>query len=229
MSKRELIDWAKQELTLYVEKHEKSEKTILAAYGAFLEFLERAEDLENPGEAGAILIHLLLEDPLTPIEDDEEHWEQVWKYDASDIGKDQATSLHQCKRRGSLFKRVDYDYDSKTGLEKISYSDLERAICVDIETGQSYQPENLELSVLDDVDPIQMPYTPTDKIKIFVDRFRYYKDSLDFDTMGILAIMKPKEDAKEIMRWFKRNQETNRWERIEKSEYFGRKVKEKRK
>lgn len=224
MNKMELIDWARNELELFdkVEKG-KFEKESDVAYQTFRDFLNREEELNDIGLSASLLIKLLLEDPLTPIEDDEESWEQVWKYDPSDIGKDEWSSLHQSKRRGSLFKRV--HYDSKTGLEQVNYSDLERAICVDIETGQSYQPENLELCVLDDADPISMPYTPTDKIKIFVDRFRYYKDSQDFDTMGIPYIQKPGERPKEVGRWFKRNLETAQWEEIRKLEYFGRKRK----
>lgn len=224
MNKMELIDWARNELELF-DKAEKGkfEKESDVAYQTFRDFLNREEELNDIGLSASLLIKLLLEDPLTPIEDDEESWEQVMGCDTSPMDVEGWFSLYQCKRRGSLFKRV--HYNPKTGLEEINYSDLERAVCVDIETGQSYQPTNLELCVLDDADPISMPYTPTDKIKIFVDRFRYYKDSQDFDTIGILAIMKPKEDAKEIMRWFKRNQETNRWETIRKVEYFGRKVK----
>ena len=158
-----------------------------------------------------ILIRLLNEWPLTPIEDTEDIW------DKSVLCSQDDYNSYQCKRMSSLFKNVYND-------GKVTYHDISRSYCIDVKTGLTYQgsPTNL----IDEMFPIIMPYNPpANKYKIYTEEFiaeGYTGDQTDFNTRAVLYCLTPEGEKVEINRYYADDKDTFRMKEISKGEYLER-------
>lgn len=202
-----LKEWAMHEIEL---ANQKEDSNFTVVYDTFLNYLDMLELSKNPELAKSMFANLVNHKILSPIEEDED-WEILNEYQA----------LYRSTRSDGLYKRVRYDDQNKI---KNIYTDVNRAICYDIDTNETYVPE-FEMSILNELLPITMPYTPSDyRIKIYVERFKYHKDcELRFDTFGILYFRTPDGKLIKVERFFKNNKNCEYIE-IDKHEYFSRKI-----
>lgn len=225
-----LKEWAKREMDLVTKDLKMEEKAYYeAAYQGFCEFVDRTENLERPGVAKTLLIQLINENPLSPIEDNEEDWMIVEGYDLEKENSNPGYTIYQCNRRASLFKKV--SYDKKTGeISSTKFTDADRSVCIDINTSEMFTG-GIGPAILNEMIPIQMPYQPLGKIKIFTEEFKYHEDCEgSADTFGVLYFRMEDGQMKNVMRFFKDDYKTHEMVEINKSEYFARKTKaEKRK
>lgn len=232
-SKLLLKEWAKKEIDLAIagemgetpEMKEELTECYETAYQAFCDFVDRITDgLKAPEITKAVFIQLLYEQPLSPIEDNEEDWVIVEGFDPAAGNENPGWSIYQSKRCSTLFKKV--TYEQKTGeINTVKFSDTGRAVCMDINTNQTYTG-GMGFVVLDEMFPINMPYQPIGKIKIFTEDFKYHEDHEgDFDTIGILYFRMADSQMKKVMRFFKEDYKTHEMVEIDKTEYFARKKK----
>lgn len=228
-----LKEWALREVKLATEGTSKDvpaemkgemDKYYEVAYRAFCDFIDRAEGLDEPGIAKTIFTQLLHEEPLTPIDDNEDDWVFAGGFDPAAGNDNPGWMIYQCKRRSTLFKKV--TYDRKTGEEDgVKFSDTGRYVCVDINTEQMYTG-GMGPAILDEMIPISMPYSPLGKIKIFTEDFKCHEDfDGDFDAVGILYFRMPDGQMKEIKRYFKEDYKTHEMKEIGMTEYLARKKK----
>lgn len=225
MKTNNLKEWAKREIDLATTGTDTSdEKNELnryykAAYLAFCDFVDRVEGLKKPGVVKTILTQLLHENPITPIDDNEEDWELWSQAEGLDLRDKNAEVIYQCRRRPSLFKR-----DIRIGEKRsVQFSDANRAVSIEINTQEMYTG-GIGLVILDEMMPIVMPYQPLGKIKIFTEEIKFHKDTEDlFDTIGILYFKMPNDNIKKVDRFFKKDPETHELVEIIKEEYLYRK------
>lgn len=227
-----LKEWARREIDLATagdlgeapEMKEEVDKIYEAAFQTFCKFVDETEGLDKPGIAKTILTQLLHENPLVPIEDNEEDWVIVEGFDPAVENDNPGWSIYQCKRRGSLFKKV--TYDRKTGdVDETIFSDTERSICMDINTNQMYSG-GMGPVVLNEMVPLTMPYAPVGKIRIFTEDFKCHEDyDGDFDTVGVLYFRDSDGRMTEVKRFFKEDHKTKQMVEINLTEYMARKKK----
>lgn len=131
--------------------------------------------------------------PLTPITDEDFFLNQ--KEDMPHMSSDEwlkergLKSEIQCPRMSSLFRMETLD-------GKVSYSDNNRAYCIDIEN-PSDTYSSAKDRVVDEFFPITMPYMPEKgKYKVYCQTFLTDKKNGDFDTQAILYFITP--DGKRI-------------------------------
>lgn len=153
-----------------------------------------------------ILIRLIEGKALTPIEDVPEIWSEPYKRN------DEAS--YQCKRMSSLFKHVDKDGN-------VTYSDVDRVIGVDIETGNTYINYTVR-DIIDKMFPITMPYIPNDGYRVYCEEFLTDPKNGDFDTKGILYAIGPDKEMIEINRYF--GEIDGEMQEIDKEEYEKRRL-----
>lgn len=230
MKVNNLKEWARREIDLVTagemreaqEMKEELDNHYEAAYQAFCDFVDRTEGLEKPGIAKTIFTQLLHEEPLVPIEDNEEDWVIVEGFDPAAGNENPGWSIYQCKRRSTLFKKVIYERKTEK-VKDIRFSDTGRAVCMDINSNQMYTG-GMGTAVLDEVIPVTMPYQPMGKIRIFTEDFKFHKDfDGDFDTVGILYFRMADGQMKNVFRFFKEDHESKQMVEITKSEYLSRK------
>jgi hypothetical protein len=138
----------------------------------------------------AILVRLIAGKPLTPIEDNEDVWSDR-SYERFD-----GTVTCQCKRMSSLFKNIDTNGN-------ISYYDVDRITCENVDSGISYY-SSLANRLYNKTHPITFPYYPASKpVTIFVRDFLYDPKNGDFDTVAILYALHPDGNKEEINKYFK--------------------------
>lgn len=161
-----------------------------------------------------ILNRLIEGKPLTPIEDTDDVWEDVGHYNNDKLG-----TKFQCKRMSALFKDVLED-------GTVKYIDVDRYYCVDINSGATYTL-GLIGKIIDEIDPITMPYIPQDKPYIFYcEDFVCGTDNNDRDNnaLGILYMKNPKGERVEINRFFREVEGENGLMEITAEEYYQRKA-----
>ena len=135
-----------------------------------------------------ILERLMEGQPLTPITDEDfEGGVSIWS--DKDLTSRGLKSEIQCPRMSSLFRR-------ETLNGKVSYSDNNRAYCINIENpSETYS--SAKDQVVDEFFPITMPYIPEKgKYKVYCQTFLTDKKNGDFDTQAILYFMTP--DGKRV-------------------------------
>lgn len=232
LKNEDLKKWARREIDIFIsdDKNEQKQtgemdKTIAdhceCAYEAFCTLLDNIGDLKNPGVAKGILDCLLREEPLSPIEDNEEDWTLVqglYYYEKGTQHQAQPFSIYQCNRRPSLFKKVLNDGHT-------IFTDASRSVCIDVNTGIEYTGGPGQM-VLDELFPITMPYSPIGKIKIFTDSFKCYEDTKgEYDTFGVLYFKNINDRLINVNKYFKEDPNTKEMVEIDNREYFARKKK----
>ena len=149
-----------------------------------------------------ILNRLIDGKPLTPIEDDEDMWNEVG-------GINKGYTIYQCRRMSSLFK---YVYDDGT----VTYSDIDRFACVDVETGHTYH-SGLVDRILNKLYPITMPYYPRSPFKVYCNECLTSPENGDFDTVAILYLITPQNEKVTIEKFYKESDEG--WIEISEDEF----------
>ena len=156
------------------------------------------------------LLRLIDHLPLTPIVDTEDCWSLA--YNTGD-----GVQKYSCNRFGSLYKYVYPD-------GKVKYRDINRTICVDInsETKAPYY-SNWVAEIIDEMFPVTMPYYPSKKqYKVCCDTFLFRKNGGDFDTRAILTVTTPEGEIVDINRYFAEKNSSG-FEEIDYLEYVRRK------
>ena len=156
-----------------------------------------------------ILDRLMRCEPLTPITDDDFKGEDSICSD-KDLASRGLKSEIQCPRMSSLFRKETID-------GKVTYHDLDRAYCIDIEKPS----ETFSCSATDIVDelfPIKIPYLPKrEKYKVYVQPFLTHKKHGDLDTRGIIYLMTPDGTRIDINRYY--TEKEGKLVEISKDEY----------
>lgn len=209
-----MLEWAKKEVEIASKRERGDKPENERDYGCacYDSALKAYECLCNDGHSGFsfgltvnILNRLCKGQPLTPIEDIEDVWNEVT------CKKDKVIS-YQCKRMSSLFKDVAED-------KSITYHDIDRILCVDVNSGSTYY-SGLVRKIVDGMYPIQMPYMPTAPYKVYCEEFLTDKRNGDFDSVGILYLIDPNGERVDIGRYFK--EAVSDWEEISYSEWESR-------
>lgn len=214
-------EWAKQEIALAIKSETAACEGIGFDYGkaCYESALKAFEALCEDGHSGSsiritqsILNRLIDGKALTPIKDTDDIW-----YDVTSFGaKEDTKKTYQCKRTTSLFK-----YVQKNGT--VSYNDIDRSKCVNINDSSDTYHFGFVEKILDELKPITMPYTPPSKpIEIYVESLSLNLDGSDIDLVGVFYAEDGDEKI-EINRFFK--QPTNSLVPISKIEYDQIKIK----
>jgi hypothetical protein len=179
-----------------------------SAFKAYKSICEDGHSVFSFGFTKNILIRLLEELPLSPIEDTDDVWSDISFYD-----KDSQTKNYQCTRMSSLFKEV-----FENG--RVKYNDVNRYYCIDIDTNLTYSGVGIG-NIIDEMFPIEMPYMPSvNKFKIYTKDFialGYKGDDEDYNTRGVLYCITPEGNKIEINRYFADGE--NGMEEISHGEY----------
>lgn len=135
-----------------------------------------------------ILERLMDGKPLTPITDEDFKGKDSICSDEYLTSRGLKSEI-QCPRMSSLFRRETLD-------GKVSYSDIDRAYCINIEKPYDIY-SSVKDHVVDEFFPITMPYMPEKgKYKVYCQTFLTDKKNGDFDTQAILYFITP--DGKRI-------------------------------
>ena len=215
-----MYEWAEQECRLACKKENPNfdfdsddfdygcncYKSALKAYKSLLED-------EHSGMSFSftrnILDRLMRGEPLTPITDEDFKGGSLI-YDADDLTSMGLKSEIQCPRMSSLFRKETIDGE-------VTYHDLDRAYCIDIEKPS----ETFSCSATDIVDelfPIKMPYSPKrEKYKVYVQTFLTNKKNGDLDTRGIIYLITPDGKKIDINRYY--TEKEGKLVEISKDEY----------
>lgn len=206
-----MLEWARKEVAIACERERDSSSDDGWDYGCACHesALKAFEQLCNQGHSGMsititqhILNRLIDGKPLTPIEDDEDMWNEVG-------GINKGYTVYQCRRMSSLFKYVSDD-------GTVTYSDIDRFVCVDIETEHTYH-SGLVDRILNKLYPITMPYYPQSPFRVYCNECLSDSKNGDFDTVAILYLVDPKVEKVTIDKFYKETSED--WIEISEDEY----------
>lgn len=140
-----------------------------------------------------ILNRLIEGKPLTSIEDTEDAWSDI--SDRSGLRGEIAN--YQSRRMSSLFKYVYAD-------GSVKYRDVNRFCGVNLDNPDVSYHSGLIDRVMEEKFPITMPYFPESKpFRVYCEEFLTDRKNGDFDTVGILYVIKPDGERVEINRYFK--------------------------
>ena len=190
-------EWAEREVQIACKRENPDRKEGEWDYGcacydsalkAFNSLMEDGHSGMSMGFTKQILNRLIDGNPLTPIEDTEDVWNDI-----TDRHEDYET--YQCKRMSSLFKDIYSD-------GSVKYSDIDRIECVDFYNGNTYYSGFIS-RIVDEMYPITMPYLGGETYKVYVSDFLYDENNGDFDTIKIHYILKPDGEKITVDRYFK--------------------------
>lgn len=140
-----------------------------------------------------ILNRLIEGKTLTPIEDTDDIWDKCTYRKEFD--------LYQCKRMSSLFKDIYPDGNVK-------YHDNNRVCCINVDNPNVSYHSGLVSNLINEMYPITMPYFPESKpFMVHCEEFLTDPKNGDFNTVGILYVIKPNGDRVEINRFFKEGED----------------------
>lgn len=211
--------WAAKEVELAIQSEkEAAEGTDDWQYGVgcYKSALRAYKSLARDNHSGfsigitkSILNRLIDGRTLTPIEDTPDIWNEI------PSNKD-GVKEYQCKRMSSLFKRVKED-------GTVSYSDIDRAYGVNVDSPKSSFTSGLIRDLIDTIAPISMPYLPLSKrYRVRCEEFLFDPKNGDYDTVAYLDILTPDDKLIELNRYFK--EEDKKMVPIEKAEFEERKA-----
>lgn len=186
------LDWAKREVELACKKEAPNLKPGEWDYGCacYESALKAFESLINDNHSGMswgitknILIRLMDTQPLTPIEDVPEVWHEI------------RPGHYQCSRMFSFFKQVD-----ESG--NVTYSDINRTIAYDINTGIGWHNGYIS-DMVDRMFPLSMPYyPPKDPFEVYFERFTIGRGNSADEYRGLLYLITPEKERFEIDEYF---------------------------
>jgi hypothetical protein len=180
--------------------------------------LKAYKSLMDDGHSGmsfsftrSILTRLMEGLPLTPIQDEDfKEEENCYGELPEGLAKRGLKSDIQCSRMSSLFRKETLDGE-------VTYHDLNRSVCVDVENPSDLYGSGAD-RVVDELFPITMPYYPQPgRYKVYVQTFLTDKKNGDFDTKGILYIETPSGKKVDVNRFM--TEKDGKWIDITKEEY----------
>lgn len=183
-----LSNWAKNEIKIAsVGKDEYTKGVINSASKAFLTLLEDGHSGMSIGFTKNILDRLIACKPLTDLTGNDDEWSDVGDYEDC-----RSVVNYQNKRCSSVFKKIHPNGD-------ITYSDVDRFVCEDINSGATFYSGGITRAVEHYFPVVQMPYYPPSKrIVIFTEDFLVDAANGDFDTRGIFYAVHPNGDKQEL-------------------------------
>lgn len=215
-----MTEWAEREVDIACKRENSNSKEGEWDYGCacYQSALKAYKSLMEDNHSGfsfnmtrQILEKLMRNQPLTPIEDTDDIWDDYT------YGRKNGVKTYQCIRRSSLFKDV---YPDGT----VSYHDVDRFDKVCVCNPNSVWHSNLIDRICGDIYPITMPYVPENKnYKVYCDDFLVDPKNGDFDTIGIIYVIEPDGSKKDICRYFKSGDAKCGWVEINEDEYLDRK------
>lgn len=217
---RKISEWLNREINISLDhaKTPEEEDYILAAQAAVYRAFYRIGDKPDIDldKLRNLIIDMLYQRPLSPIEDVEESWEL--------IDEREGLRQYQCVRYPSLVKGVDVE----TG--KTRYIDQNRYVCVDVNDPEKIWTGGIGAKVLDELVPITMPYEPPSiPIRVYVESFLY---NYRFETVAVAYFLMPDNQLIDVYRYFKREpkhespnaRQAQSFIPIDSSEYYARKA-----
>ena len=200
-----MYDWAEQECRIACKKENPNfdfdSNDFDYGCSCYKSALKAYKSLVEDGHSGMsfsftrdILERLMRHEPLTPITDDDFKG-GTYLYGDEYLASMGLKSEVQCPRMSSLFRRETLD-------GRVSYSDINRAYCVNIETPSDTFSSSAN-NIVDELFPIKMPYLPKrEEYKVYVQTFLTDKKNGDFDTRGIIYIITPDGKRIDINRYY---------------------------
>lgn len=212
-----MTEWARREVDIACKREKPDRKEGEWDYGCacYESALKAYECLAADGHSGMswgltrnILMRLMDDKPLTPIEDNEEDWNECRGY--NDRGKH-----YHCKRMSSLFKDVYPD-------GRVEFTDVDRVQMYNIESPDVAWHNGMVRGMIDKMFPITMPYIPeNNSYKVYVEEFLCDEKNGDYDTQGILYCIKPDGEKIDIYKYL--GEVDGKWVEISFEEYEKRK------
>lgn len=214
-------DWAKREVEIAC-KHENSDrKEGESDYGCacYESALKAFNSLMEDGHSGfsirmtkQILNRLIDGRPLVPIEDTDDVWNEC-EWSSVETAK-----TYQCKRMSALFKDV---YPDGT----VKYTDVDRIIGVNLDNPNVGWHSRITRDIVEELFPLTMPYMPADKpYEVYCEECLTDPKKGDYDTIGVLYILKPDSERVEVNRYFKEGDTVyGGWDEISQEEFEERK------
>lgn len=194
--------WAEREIEIACEHENPDRKSGEWDYGcacydsalkAFKSLLKDGHSGFSIGMTKHILNRLIEGKILTPIEDTDDIWDKCTYRKEFDS--------YQCKRMSSLFKDIYPD-----GI--IEYHDNDRICCINVDNPNVSYHSWLVSNLINEMYPITMPYFPESKpFMVHCEEFLTDPKNGDFDTVGILYVIKPDGERVEINRFFKEGED----------------------
>lgn len=215
-----MYSWAEQECRLACKKENPNfdfdSDDFDYGCSCYKSALKAYKSLADDGHSGMsfsstidILERLMRYKPLTPITDDDFKGEYSICSD-KDLASRGLKSEIQCPRMSSLFHKETVD-------GKVTYNDLDRAYCIDIEKPSDTFSSNTD-KIVDELFPIKMPYLPEKgKYKVYVQTFLTDKKNGDFDTRGVIYLITPDGKRIDINRYY--TEKNGEMVEISKDEY----------
>ena len=202
-----MLDWATREVEIACEREnpdwdgESFDYGIECYKSALKAYKSLCEDEHSGcswGFTKNILIQLMEGRPLTPITDDDFILEKDDIRASEDYLKDAGlVSSIQCNRMSSLFREEHID-------GTITYKDIDRVSCYDINNPDIPFHYGKFSSFIDDMFPIKLPYIGTSRpYKVYCEQFLVDKRCGDWDTEALLYIITPEGEKIEINKYWK--------------------------
>ena len=200
-----IYDWAEQECRLACKRENPDfdfdsndfdygcscYKSALKAYKSLVEDEHSGMSFSFTGD---ILERLMRHEPLTPITDDDFKGGNCI-YSDEHLASMGLKSEIQCPRMSSLFRKETIDGE-------VTYNDLNRAYCIDIEKPSDTFSSSAD-NIVDELFPISMPYFPEkEKYKVYVQTFLADKKNGDFDTRGVIYLITPDGKRIDVNRYY---------------------------
>lgn len=218
-----MYEWAERECRIACKKENPDfnfdSKDFDYGCNCYKSALKAYKSLCKDGHSGSsfnftrrILEQLMRNQPLTPITD-EDFFIGCPEYPVESdkwLAERGLKSEIQCPRMSSLFRRETLD-------GKVSYSDIDRAYCINIENpSDTYSSANDR--VVDEFFPITMPYMPEiEKYKVYCQTFLADKKNGDFDTCGVIYLTTPDGKRIDVNRFY--TEKAGEMVEISKDEY----------
>lgn len=180
-----------------------------SALKAFRSLMDDGHSGMSIGITTGILNKLIEGKPLTPIEDTEDIWNETGGYGDEEKG----IKHYQCKRMSVLFKDVYPD-------GRVEYHDVNRTKCVYIDNPDISWHSGDTSRLINELYPITMPYIPSSEpFVVYCEEFLTDESKGDYDTKGMLYLITPKGDKKEINRFYHEFDKHQPMKEISKEEY----------
>ena len=209
-----MLEWAQREIDIACKRERGDTPEGEWDYGCacYESALKAYKSLMEDGHSGfsigltkQILNRLIDGKPLSPIEDTPDIWNLVSEHEPGEI--------YQCKRMSSLFKYIDED-------GTVSYSDVNRIVCVDIHNEHNSYYSGLVSRLMNERYPITLPYCPAQRrYLVYCESFLFDEKNGDFDTVGVFYAITPDEERVYINLFFRENPEGDGFIEITEEEY----------
>ena len=205
-----MIEWAENEIRIALARENENDSFYQYVKACHESALKAYKSLCGDGHSGMsisvtrnILDRLVEHKPLTPIEDTEDVWTELFG-----MRKDDRIKVCQCKRMGCFWKEIYPD-------GSIRYHDSNRSCGIDMNNPVCTYHSGLITRIVDEILPITMPYFPPNQpFKVYTEEFLFDARNGDFDTVHIHYIQTPKGDKVDVNRVFTTPEDGRGWKEI---------------